>query len=175
MAFVFGDLSGNDNDAVIAAGCYLGREDHWTEAVNNWVAALNDAGVSQFHATDFYSTRGEFDSDEWRYEHPTKGKIPGGPKHVEFAKRFSAIANDANLIGFAWACELEPFVSLLAPELDKENRAHKSSDPYVYAAMSALTRVGEFLTNANRPIRAPIQHTMRNAYGGLSVHKGEDS
>jgi hypothetical protein len=155
MTFVFGDLSGSDEDAVIAAGCYLGREDQWAAAVNNWAVALKDAGVTYFHATDFYSAHGEFDSDEWRYEHPTKGMIPGGPKQVAFAARFTAIANDAGLIGFSWACELEPFRSILAPEMEREERVHKASDPYLYAAMSALTRVSDFLTDAKH---AALQH-----------------
>ena len=67
IGMVYGDLSG-DEASIVTAGCYLGKQDEWLNAIAAWSAALDDAGVKEFHATDFYNAKRQFDDDKWRRE-----------------------------------------------------------------------------------------------------------
>src|SRR5882672_3584910 len=102
---VYGDMSGDENQ-VLTAACFLGHESEWMNAIAAWCRALDDAGVKEFHATDFFNTKREFDDDRWRYWDPTRERmIPGGPEHTAFAERFTGIAVTHKLIGFAFALD----------------------------------------------------------------------
>jgi hypothetical protein len=81
MVQVYGDVGGDESSPVMAAACYLGRDDAWWAASAAWTAALRDAGVSPFDATDFYTCHGEF-----------AGWNLNDDRHHEFAKRFRSIA-----------------------------------------------------------------------------------
>lgn len=146
MTFVFGDISGAAKDSVLAAACYLGREEHWQAAVAAWVALLKETGVQYFRASEFYACRGQF--KDW---------TQNDDRHIEFAKRFTAVATDAGLIGFAWAMDQQAHNSILAPVFAKERRRYKSSSPRVQVVMNALSAVGTFLENANHPELFSVQ------------------
>jgi hypothetical protein len=77
IPMVYGDLSGDETD-ILTAGCYLGKEDEWMNAIAAWSVALSDAGVDEFHATDFFNAQREFDDDKWRRYAPGRGMIVGG-------------------------------------------------------------------------------------------------
>src|SRR3712207_2930841 len=98
MPYVYGDLSGSDDSNVLVAACYLGKDEEWQAATEAWKRVLDDAGIrGAFHATDFFSGRKLFAGKEWD---------PKGGKHQEYAARFTAVAVDAGLIGFAFAVDL---------------------------------------------------------------------
>jgi hypothetical protein len=136
MPSVYGDISSGNN--VLAAACYLGHDDQWEIAKREWAAIIGDAGISHFHATDFYNCRKAFEG--WELN---------GDKQVDFAKRFCAVADDAGLIGFAYVMDLPAFREILAPELEKEQRIFKSSHERCYAAMGAVAAVNDFLAKTS--------------------------
>lgn len=154
----YGDVSGNEESGVLTAACYLGKEDEWMNAIAAWAAALKDAGVDVFRATDFFNTHGAFDDDRWRRKHPTRNEmIPGSDLHVAFAKRFTTIPVNHGLIGFAFSLDLAAFTTILAPELARTVRQYPEGEPRTYAIMSALTAVGNFLEKSHYQDQASIQ------------------
>lgn len=156
MVYVYGDLSGTADSKVLAAGCYLGRKHQWDAAVAEWTKVLRDAQVKEFHATDFFSGFGEFAGDEWN---------PKGEKHREYAARFTAVASDAGLIGFAFAMDCAAFSSVLAPELKKEKRKYRSTHPRTYSTFSSVARVAQFLEKANHPATERVQIVFEHEQG----------
>lgn len=144
IGMVYGDLSG-DERGLLTAGCYLGREDEWLNAIAEWSNTLDDAGVNEFHATDFFSARGEFDDDRWRREVPGRGMVVGGELHTKYAERFASIPITSGLIGFAYSLDVPAFNELLAPELKRAQRKHSEGHPRTQAIMSCLASIGDFL------------------------------
>jgi len=149
MHMVCGDVSG-DEKAILTAGCYLGTEDQWMKAIAAWSKALDDAGVKEFHATDFYNARNEFDHDKWRHERPGRGMVVGGDLHNEFAERFTSIPVTAGLIGFAYSLDVPAFNEILAPELAKAHRKHRQGHPRTQAIMSSLASIQDFFEQKTR-------------------------
>lgn len=144
LHMMYGDLS--EGEGILTSGAYLGQQDQWMNAIAKWCAALDDAGVKTFHATAFFSARGEFDDDRWRYNHPEKGMIPGGELHNTFAERFTSIPMSCGLLGFSYSIYLEPFTEILAPLLAKAERKHRQGHPRTQAIMSSLASAGKWLT-----------------------------
>jgi hypothetical protein len=149
VIYVHGDVSGKEG--IIASGCYLGREEHWQKASEAWERINADAGVPYFHATDFFNTADLWDDTKWRYEHPTKGIIPGSPEHVAFAKRYSAVAEDAGLVGFAFGMRVSVFTELLQPIFAREKRGVLCTDPQMFAIMRSVAQVSQFLDATQTP------------------------
>lgn len=160
---VYGDLSGA---AVLTSGCYLGKEGEWLDAINAWIAALKDAGVSSFHATDFYNARGAFDDDRWRRLAADGRMIPGGPLHDAFAARFSTIPRRAGLIGFAFSLDVPSFRDLVVPEFQEERRTHQLTNERTYAIMKNIARVSAFLDGAGYREKGQIQIMFEEEAGG---------
>lgn len=141
----YGDLSG-DESATLTAGCYLGLQDQWMNAIAAWCRALADAGVKEFHATDFYSTRGEFDDDKWRRFDAGRGKkIPGGALHDRFAARFTSIPVASGLIGFAHSLDGPAFNAILAPVMAQERRSYTAAHARTFAIFKSLSAASRFL------------------------------
>lgn len=140
---VYGDLSG-DESGILTVGVYLGAEAQWMDAIAEWSRVLDDANVTEFHATDFYSGHGQFAGDEWHHDVAGR-RVVGGPKHQEFAKRFTGVASDAGLIGFAFAIDAPSFRNILAPTFEREPRKYKASHPKTFIAMMGLREVSNFL------------------------------
>jgi hypothetical protein len=151
---IYGDLSGK---SVLTSGCYLGKEDQWLDAIGAWIAALNDAGVTSFHATDFYNAQGAFDDDRWRKVGSDGRMVPGGPLHDEYAARFSNIPRRAGLIGFAFSLDVPSFKDLMLPELRKERRNRRLTDERTYAIMNNIARVSAFLDRSGYRENGRIQ------------------
>lgn len=143
LDMVFGDLSGDEKD-LLTAGCYLGKEEQWLNAIAAWSAALDEAGVEEFHATDFFNARGKFDDDRWRREVPGRGMVVGGDLHTSFAERFVTIPGNCGLIGFAYSLDVPAFNEILAPELAKAERKHRHGHPRTQAIMSCLATIRDF-------------------------------
>lgn len=159
---VYGDLSGS---TVLTSGCYLGREDEWLDAIHAWIAALRDAGVASFHATEFFSTRGEFDDDRWRRLADDGRMIPGGPLHEEFAARFCSIPRRAGLIGFAFSLDVPSFKAHVLPELKQEGRRNPLTNERTYAIMNNIARVSHYLENAGYRDHGRIQIMFEAEHG----------
>jgi hypothetical protein len=148
LHLAYGDVSG-DESGTLTAACYLGQESQWMDAIAAWCGALDDAGVKEFHATDFYNARGAFDDDKWRRFDPTRGKmIPGGGLHDQFAVRFTAIPGANGLIGFAHSLDGPAFTTILAPIMAQEQRAHTSAHPRTFTIFKTLAAVARFLMKA---------------------------
>jgi hypothetical protein len=161
---VYGDMSGDENQ-VLSAACFLGHESEWMNAIAAWCRALDDAGVTEFHATDFFNAKGEFDDDRWRYWDSRRERmIPGGPEHTAFAERFTGIAVNNALIGFAFSLDGAAFKEFLAPELAKEKRQHSGADPKTLSIMNCLAVVGRFLAKA-REEKDKIQVIFEHEHG----------
>lgn len=149
LDMVYGDLSGDERH-FLTAGCYLGKEEQWMNAIAAWSAALDDAGVREFHATDFFNARGEFDDDRWRREVPGRGMVVGGDMHISFAERFVAIPVRSGLIGFASSLDVPAFAEVLAPEMAKALRQHREGNPRTHAIMSCLASITDFFVGHTR-------------------------
>src|SRR5437868_6529366 len=104
MINVYGDISGHPHDRVMAAGCYLAKEWEAQPAAAAWQGILDDAGVTGFHATDFFSGWKAF--REWD---------PASDRHAEFAQRFASVASDFDLVGFGFGFDSLAFGQHLAP------------------------------------------------------------
>lgn len=100
------DVSGKDDQPVRVCAGLMGDQAHWERFEKEWRSALRDAGVSQFHATDFYACQREF-----------AGWVKGSPKHIQFSRRFCAIAETQTMAGFVTGIEVDAFKRLLAPPL----------------------------------------------------------
>lgn len=127
---------------------------------------MKDAGVSEFHATDFFSTRREFDNDKWRHEDPKRGMIPGGDLHDTFAERFTSIPVNAGLVGFAYSIDVKSFREILAPLLAKAKRKHRQGHPRTQAIMSSLASTGKWLTETvGYRVKGNIQVIFEDEHG----------
>lgn len=164
IGMVYGDLSG-DETGILTAGCYLGKEAEWLKAIAAWSATLDDAGVPEFHATDFYNAKRAFDDDRWRREVPGRGMVVGGDLHNAFAERFVSIPVDAGLIGFAYSLDVPSFNEILAPELAKAQRKHPQGHPRTQAVMSSLASIGSFLEKAGYRENGQIQVVFEQEQG----------
>ena len=77
-------LDDSKRDNVFTVGGFIAPIEMWTDRFEpEWSLALRLAKVPAFHATDFFSFRGDF-----------KGWDKDLPKHTKFAKRFAAIADN---------------------------------------------------------------------------------
>lgn len=160
----YGDVSG-DSAPVLTAGCYLGKEGEWMDAIASWCRALDDAEVKEFHATDFFSAQNEFDDDKWRHFVPGKGMVVGGELHNTFAARFTSIPVDNGLIGFAFSLDVPAFNEILAPELAKVHRVQSEAHPRTHVIMSSLAAIGAFLEKATYREKERIQAIFEHEAG----------
>lgn len=103
---LYADVSGKDDLPIRACAGFIANEARWAKFEAAWKQALIEAKVSQFHSTDFYACKGEFEGWE-----------RGSPKHRRFSKRFCSIAEKHVYAGFAHGIEVDAFRRLLAPRL----------------------------------------------------------
>ena len=83
---------------VVAVSGYVAHEIMWDDLAVEWDAALRAAGVSHFHATDFFSCLGEFE-----------GWVRGSKKHRRFERKFSAITESMVTMGAAHGVVVSAF------------------------------------------------------------------
>lgn len=131
-----------------------GRHGTSARTIVAWEAVLRDAGVSAFHATDFYACRGEF-----------KNWTLNDDRHVVFAERFTAVAEEAGLIGFALGLDGAAYAELVAPEAVREDRRHRMTHPRTFAVMSSLAAVGDFLVKTPDRTRGGIRAVFEQEQG----------
>lgn len=162
--YIYGDVSGR-SPGIVCSACYLGKEAEWQVATEVWKAVLEDAEAKGFHATDFYNAKGEFDNDKWRREVTGRGMQPGGELHNRFAERFCGVAHDAGLVGFAFAVDAAAFLEIEAPELEKESRQNKATDPRTAAIFGNVVSVNEFLAKAGHDKASNIQVVFEHEQG----------
>ena len=163
MASVYGDISGDESGVMVGA-CYLGHDFEWTAAEATWRRHLKAAGVSAFHATDFYSANGEFSGPDWTIERDGR-RIPGGSKHTEFAQKFTAVADDAGLLGTAYGMHVEPFMRIVVPAIRLERRRCTAAHPRLWVVFKSLARVDDFLARTEYRERGKIPVVFENEQG----------
>jgi hypothetical protein len=139
MFFVYGDISGEPQDRIMAAACYLGKQSDIEKANAQWQAILDEVGPdTRFHATDFFGGWKSF-----------RGWNPRSERHARLAERFAGVACDNQLIGFSFAVDNLAFGQVLAPVLTDERRQFSAEDLRVFCAMRCIAMVARFLSKAN--------------------------
>ena len=147
------DAEDQDRLGVIAG--YIAHEDMWAEFTEEWQKALSQAGVSAFHATDFFGCYGEFSG--WKSY---------SKKHKKFRRRFTALAEGLVTLGIAWGIQLDPFRRLIA-----SNQAildHTPRRRYTYRMLCARLCC-EWISirgpNYGRPLDEPIAVVLESGKG----------
>jgi hypothetical protein len=153
--FIHADISGDVKSSVLVAACYFGPPEQWSVAGDAWAALLAEAGVKVFHATDFYACRRDF--KDWTLN---------DARHVEFAKRFAAVADDAGLTGFAFGVDRVAFESVLVPVLRDEKRRLRAIDARTFALMGCLGRVANYLEATKWPRQFKVRVFVESEEGG---------
>lgn len=147
------DAEDQDRLGVIAG--YIAHEDMWSEFTEEWQKALSQAGVSAFHATDFFGCYGEFGS--WRRN---------SKKHKRFSRKFTALAESLVTLGIAWGVELDPFRRLLASNQVVLN--HTPHGRYTYR-MLCTRFCCEWISvkgpSHGRPLDEPIEVVLEGGKG----------
>ncbi|HEY9227149.1 MAG TPA: hypothetical protein VIP11_10910 [Gemmatimonadaceae bacterium] len=139
---VHADISGDRTDRFMSAACYVARASELGTAVEQWNALLLEAGVTHFHATDFFAFQKQF-----------KGWHQTRDRHADFERRFAAIAANAGLLGCATVVDNVAFGQDLMHLLDAEDRTHPSNDPRIMSLMRCLVQAANMLDR----VRAPAQ------------------
>jgi hypothetical protein len=127
VIYFYADTSGKASNPVMVAAGYLGTQEQWTNFGKQWSNTLLAAKVKEFHATDFFSFRGEF-----------AGWDQDMKKHIRFAKRFTAIAETHTAYGMARAIEVESFRKLIEPELAGMLTPHNRFTPLMFCLLTCL-------------------------------------
>jgi len=127
------DVSGKDVSRVIAAAGYLSREEQWARFEKAWGATLRDADARHFHATDFWSGRGEF-----------RGWELSGARPITFSKRFTHCAAKHCEYGFAFGVDLEHFETELAGVHAKVKTPHDRLTPSMLCFARILNTAAHF-------------------------------
>jgi hypothetical protein len=126
----YGDLSGNDRQGLLVAAGYVGTDAKWDSFGVEWLRALREAKVKEFHATDFFSCHGEFEG--WEL---------GSKKHVRFAKRFTAIAESYGGVGVVCGLPVAAFREHLAPVFGTMRTPHNRFTPKMLVTARLLSTV----------------------------------
>lgn len=87
-------------------GGFIASGRQWRDFEDQWVIALNEAGIPMFHATGFY-TRQAKPFNAWSNE-----------KHVQFSKRFTAIVARHMVAGVSRGVDVSAYATFVAPERD---------------------------------------------------------
>lgn len=140
MIYVHGDISGKPEQRAMVAACWLGSESRWVLADRVWKKALDDAEVKYFHATEFFSCRGQF-----------KGWVQNSPRQIEMAKRFAQVPRDYGLVGFGYAIDVPAFKRYLQPVLLKTSAPHRPASPRSFCVHGCLSRIARLIKQAGLP------------------------
>jgi hypothetical protein len=136
------DTSGKDNDLVRVAAGYLASAAQWEKFEAEWARALRSAKVNAFHATDFFSFKGEFNGWDANIE-----------KHIRFAKLFTAIAAEQTQIGVGRGIESEPFHRIIGPEMRGLRHApHRRFTSLMVCALGLLDDIARLWGERTEPI-----------------------
>ena len=153
LKFYLDDAEDQDRLGVIAG--YIAHEDMWAEFTEEWQKALSQAGVSAFHATDFFGCYREF-----------RGWKRKSKKHKRFRRRFTALAESLLTLGVTWAVPLDPFKRLIA-----SNQAildHTPRGRYTYRILCARMCC-EWISikgpDHGRPLDEPIDVVLEGGKG----------
>jgi hypothetical protein len=139
VVYLYGDISGKKRDRAMVAAGYLATEQRWADADREWGEILKWARVDEFHATDFYACRGEFDG--WKQN---------GARHIEAAKRFTSIAPRHELMGFAHGVDVATYQRAVAPELARARKARlRKVSPRLLCVAVCLHEVHKLLSHFN--------------------------
>lgn len=134
MYKLIGDVSGKGNMPVMAAAAYFAEDVAWDAFEAEWSIALREAGVSAFHAADFFGCYGEFAA--W---------TRGSKQHRHFARRFAAIAESKLGAGFVSGVDPLAFDRLwkehLAPLPYAQLAPHRRFTPLMMVCLALLQTV----------------------------------
>ena len=113
VAKCFVDLSWSARGDYVVAGAYIASETKWARFEVDWSKVLREAGVTAFHATDFYSGRGEFSHVP-----------PASARHNELSQRFTQVAAAHAGYGFATGFHRATFDAAVGPALERAKVPH---------------------------------------------------
>lgn len=100
MAWAYFDETVVNNDTMIVGGC-VADQAAWEQFTAEWKTALADESVSEFHATDFHTSNGEF---AWK----TAAGKPAVRRHANFDKRLARMITEHVQGAFAFAAPVTP-------------------------------------------------------------------
>jgi hypothetical protein len=134
------DESGSQTDGpVFVVAGWISSEKKWRQFERAWQRALDDAGMKEFHATDFFSRRGKY--KDWSCE-----------KHVQFSRRFTAIAETYTSAGVGRGVDLSAYRDLVLPEpLFRVGTPHERFASRLFCTRTCLEWIAEMM----RPIIMP--------------------
>ena len=94
------DSADETQERALVAGAYVGFYHQWNKLQQRWKARLKKDGLKFFHATDYYSLRGEF----FRFRDVSKYPKPSGSKAATaILEDLECIIHDVGVMGVA-AC-----------------------------------------------------------------------
>lgn len=134
MIYVYGDISGKPHTRVLVAACYIGGAREWAAVDRRWAAALRDARVDHFHATDFFACQGAF-----------KGWKRGSKRHRDAEKAFTLVARSHQLMGFSFGVESVAFPSVLKPALAKVRAPQRIRSLRLFCVLLCLERIARYV------------------------------
>lgn len=146
MIRYYGDVSGTQHEEYVVFAGYLADAKQWTAFEREWETALLAAGVSAFHATDFYNFRGEF-----------KGWDAALRKHNKFAKRFTAIAEKQTECGIGRGVHIPPFVDLVQPATKGMTTPHGRFTPLMFCISASIQNVLRIIRGSGERVAFVIE------------------
>ena len=146
MIYVYGDISGKPTDKVVVSAIYIGHESTWADVDRRWGAALREATVDHFHATDFYARppRGAFEG--WKH---------GSRRWRRADEAFTTVARKP-LTGYATGMVTDAFPVLRA-ELVKTQAPHRISSLRLLCVTNCLNWVAYWVSRKALPEGERIQ------------------
>ncbi len=140
------DVSGADEHTYLAAAGYLSSPDAWARFSRAWRAILRDAGgVHVFHATDFYSARGEF-----------KGWDTTSDRHKSFAMRFTGAATAHTACGIAFGLNRQASDEIVGPAVLSIGTPHAQMTGATFCIMNCLAQAARVVLKPNTQHRAAV-------------------
>ncbi len=98
----------------------------WTKFERDWQVALDDEGITEFHATEFYGGFGEFES--WHGQESRRNR---------FAERLGRIIKKWTMFSVSRGSDLEAFRAI-----DADYEYHeKAAYPYAQCGMTAISGI----------------------------------
>ena len=139
------------SDGLVVVAGWVANEEQWVAFEADWRAALREADVPEFHATDFYSARKHFDG--WDLH---------SKRHRKFAKKFAAIACDHTMAGVGRGIEIAGYNRYIKSEqFMREGTPHDKYTPLMHCLRCCL----EWIALLDRPDNEEIAVIMERGKG----------
>lgn len=148
----FDDSGHPDQGPYVIVSGFLAERGQWNRFEREWKAALKDQGMTIFHATDFATGNGEFES--WRKDNR---------RRTGFLQRLIGVIKRNTVRSFSCAIPLDEFRRVDNQFILKESLGN----PYPLAARFCIARADEWAASMN--VASPIQYIFEDG----TKHKGQ--